>query len=67
MNTLLITAGIIALAFAMLLSLISLVGMGAWHLIYHVMGCRKAPIQKWMISTVVCIWVIGGAIISLLP
>lgn len=67
MNTLVITAGVISLAFAMLISLIALVGMGAWHIIYNVIGCRRAPVQKWAILTVIIIWIISGAIISLLP
>ena len=67
MNTLLITAAIIALAFAMLLSLAVLVSMGAWHVIYYVIGCRRAPVQKWIITSALCIWGICGVVISLLP
>lgn len=67
MNTLLITAAVIVLVFAMILSLVVLVSMGAWHLVYYVIGCRKAPIQKTAITVAVSVWVISGAIISLLP
>lgn len=67
MNTLIITAGIIAIAFAMIMSLVILVGLGCWQVIYHVLGCRNAPIQKWVITTAILVWMIGGAIISLLP
>lgn len=67
MNTLLITAAVIALTFAMIISLIVLVSMGAWYLVYNVIGCRRAPIQKTAITIAVCVWIISGAIIALLP
>lgn len=67
MNTLLITAAIIALAFAMLLSLAVLVSMGTWYVVYYIVGCRRAPIQKTAISVCLILWVICGALISLLP
>ncbi len=67
MNTLIITAAVIALVFAMIITLISLVAMAAWRVVYYAFRCRKAPIQKTVITTAMCIWVISGAIIALLP
>lgn len=67
MNTLLITAAIIALTFTMLLSLLALVSFVNWHIIYYVIGCRKAPVQKWVLSIIVCMWAICATIVSLLP
>lgn len=67
MTTLFITAGVIALVFAMILSLIVLVSMGAWHLVYYMIGCRRAPVQKTLLTTVIFIWIIAGAVISVLP
>lgn len=67
MTTLFITAGVIALVFAMILSLIVLVSMGAWHLVYYIIGCRRAPVQKTLLTTAVLLWIIAGAVISLLP
>lgn len=67
MTTILITAGVIALVFAMILSLIVIVGVSAWQIIYYLLGCRKAPIQKTLLTSAALLWVIAGAVIALLP
>lgn len=67
MTTLIITAAVIALVFAMILSLIAIVGVSVWRVIYYVIGCRKAPIQKTLLTSAIVLWVVAGGIIALLP
>ena len=67
MTTIIITAAVIALVFAMVITLIGLVFAGAWHFVYYLIGCRRAPIQKAFITGAIVLWIICGAILSLLP
>ena len=66
MNSLLEIAFLIVAALVMALCLVALVGIGTWYLVYYVIGCKVAPIQKTVVTAVIIIWVIFGAIISLL-
>lgn len=59
-------AFLIVSAVVMILALIVLVSIGAWYLIYYVFGCKVAPIQKTVVTAAVIVWVVLGAITSLL-
>lgn len=66
MSQLIASAACITLVATMILSVLTLVSMGCWHIIYHVFRCRRAPIQKAVITAASVIWIISGAVISLL-
>lgn len=66
MNSLFAMAFMIVSALVMILALIVLVSIGAWYLIYYVFGCTVAPIQKTVVTAAVIVWVVLGAITSLL-
>ena len=66
MNSLFAMAFLIISALVMILCIIVLVGIGTWYLVYYVIGCTVAPIQKTVVTTAIITWVILGAIVSLL-
>ena len=67
MSSLIATAALLVLVAVLILTLIVAVFMLAWWLVYHWIGCRKAPIEKTVLLSIAVIWVISGAIISHLP
>lgn len=66
MNSLFALAFMIVSALAMIICLIVLVGIGTWYLVYYVIGCTVAPIQKTVVTAAIITWVVLGAITSLL-
>lgn len=58
---------VIALGFCMVITLAAFVGAITWRVVYYVFGCRKDPVQRWVLLTIVCLWIICGGILSLLP
>lgn len=54
------------LAFAMIAALLTVACVSAWKLVYYVMGCRKAPVQKTVLTAAVLVWVVTGGILALL-
>ena len=54
------------LAFAMIAALIVVACVSAWKFVYYAMGCRKAPVQKTVLTAAVLVWVITGGILALL-
>ena len=66
MNSLFAMAFMIVSALAMIICLIVLVAIGTWYLVYYVIGCTVAPIQKTFVTAAIIVWVILGAITSLL-
>ena len=67
MSELLTIAGLIILGLAMLACVIVLVSMGMWQLIYYLIGCRRAPVQKTAVTAFLAVWAIVGIITSLMP
>lgn len=57
---------LIVLALAMIAALLTVACVSAWKLVYYVMGCRKAPIQKTVLTAAVLVWVVTGGILALL-
>lgn len=66
MATLFAMAFMIISALGMLCCIVVLVGIGTWYLVYYVIGCKVAPIQKTVVTAAIIIWVILGAITALL-
>ena len=66
MATLFAMAFMIISALGMLCCIVVLVGIGTWYLVYYVIGCKDAPIQKTVVTAAIIIWVILGAITALL-
>lgn len=62
-----VIAGLIVLGMAMLISVVVLVSMSAWHVIYYLIGCRRAPVQKTAVTVFLSVWAIVGMIAGLMP
>lgn len=54
------------LALAMIAALLTVACVSAWKLVYYVMGCRKAPVQKTVLTAAVLVWIVTGGILALL-
>ena len=54
------------LALVMIAALLTVACVSAWKLVYYVMGCRKAPVQKTVLIAAVLVWVVTGGILALL-
>ena len=66
MNVFLSSVATCVVAACMFLSMACFAGLSAWHLVYWVCGCRKAPIQKSAFVAVFILWVLCAAVIALL-
>ena len=56
----------LVLAFVMVLGIVVAMFVLAWWLVYHWIGCRKAPIQKSVLLSIGFIWVASAAVLALL-
>lgn len=40
-------------------------GIAAWRVVYYVCGCRKAPIEKTVLLTGACLWLVSAALLAI--
>lgn len=66
MSTFLTTVAICVVAACMFVAMAGFAGLAAWHLVYWVFGVRKAPVQKSALTAILILWIMCGAVISLL-
>ena len=65
MSAIAFIAAQILIALMMIVLLTALVGWGAWHFVYYVVGAKN-PIGKTILASIAAMWVICAGIIGMM-